>query len=375
MNGLAGLVEEMNQAGAFARIVNNPLATMGAPPRRYLGPTLLPERAVPENLYTEQLIRYRTIIANDATRYSPVQMKSGLLTGSMLVQLGEIDIGSELSGQDYDAIIKLIEQSISQQGIAGGGVSRPTMDAMARMTEWAEMTLNRPLLEKMEKQRWDAIVNASVVRTGDDNYTETIPFPNPTGTRPNAAGTWSSDAYDFYTDIMTGAEFLSAKGYTVNRIITSTPVRSKMSLNAKMMARVGRISVAAGVVTGVPGRVALADLNEQFSADGLPPIELYDLQYRTQTSAGRFLPSTVFVMVATTGRDESIDRGDQNPLVVPNVLGYTAVGRPAGESTPGRAVVVQEFRDKPPRIDGQAWMTTFPVLLEPEALYVIKAIS
>jgi hypothetical protein len=375
MNGLAGLIEQMNQAGAFTRIVNNPLSSMGVPPRRYLGATLLPERNVPENLYTEQMLRFRVLIANDAARYSPVQLKSGVISGSMLVQLGDIDIGSELSGQDYDALIKLIEQAMSAQGTAGGGVTRPTMEAMSRMIEWAEMTLNRPLLEKMEKQRWEAIVNAQVLRTGDDGFSETVVFPNPTGTRPNAAGVWSNNSYDPYTDIITGAEFLAAKGYTVTRMITSTPIRSKLSLNLLVQQRTGRISIQAGIVTGVPGRVTLADLNAQFSSDALPPVELYDLQYRTQTNSARFLASNCFILVANTGRDESIDRGDQEPLVIENTIGYQAVGRATGQATPGRMVDVQSFTKKPPRVEGEAWMSTFPVLLEPEALYVIRNIT
>jgi hypothetical protein len=376
MADLASLVQQMNIAGAFTRIVNNPMSQLGPPTRRYIGAELLPEKPVPENLYSEQAIQYRTVIANDTGRYSPVQLKSGMITGSMLVQLGEIDTGSEMTAGDYDAVIKLIRDTQGQQGVPGGGINVPTMQAMSMMTNWAEMTLNQPLVVKQEKQRWEAIVNAQVTRTGDNGFQEVVSFPNPTGHRVNAAGTWSDPTYDPYADIMAGAEFLAAKGYTVGRIITSTTVRSKLSLNPKVTARIGRLGVVAGAVVNQPrGRATLADLNEYISGDGLPPIELYDLQYRTQSGSAFFLPRNVFVMVATTGRDTSIDRADLEPLPIQNTLGYQAVGRPAGQESPGKKVLVTPKENKPPRLEGEAWGTTFPVILEPEAIFVIKSIS
>lgn len=371
---LPGLIANMNQTGVFARIVNNPLSQMGQPARRYLGAELLPERLVPLNLFEETAIRYRSLIANDAGRFSPVQLKGGMIVGSMLVQLGNHDIGSEMTGPDYDALVNLLQQSVGAQGTMNV-VTPPDMNAMRQLGDWTDMTLNRPLLERQEKQRWDAIVNAQVVRTGDNGYTETVNFPNPTGHRPNAGGTWSDNTYDPYIDIIAGAEFLAAKGYTVSRMITSTTVRSKLSLNAKMQARVGRLSVASGTVTGVPGRVTLESMNALFGSDGLPPLELYDLQYRTATTSGRFLSNAAFVMVATTGRDQQIDRADLEPLILQNTLGYYAVGRAAGSASPGRMTNVQQYMNKPPRVEGEAWETGFPVVTEPEAVFVIKSIS
>lgn len=376
MADLASLVQQMNIAGAFTRIVNNPMSQLGPPNRRYIGAELLPEKQVPDNLYSEQAIQYRTVIANDAGRYSPVQIKSGMISGSMLVQLGDIDTGSEMTAADYDAVINLMRQAEGRQGVPGGGVAVPTMQAMTNMSNWAEMTLNQPMVVKQEKQRWQAIVSAQVTRTGDNGMQETVSFPNPAGHRVNAAGTWSNNSFDPYTDIIAGAEFLAAKGYTVSRIITSTTVRSKLSQNTNIVSRIGRLGIVSGAVAVEPrGRATLQEINQYISADGLPPIELYDLQYRTQNGSAFFLPRNVFVMIATTGRDQSIDRADLEPLPIQNTIGYQAVGRPAGQSEPGKKIFVQPFEDKPPRIAGQAWATTFPVLLEPESIFVIQNIS
>lgn len=376
MADLSTLVQQMNETGAFLRIVNNPLSQLGTQGRRYIGAELLPEQLVQENIYSEQAVEYRTIIANDSARYSPVQLKQGMISGSMLVILTEIDTGNSFTAGDYDAIINLLRQTQGQQGVNGGGVAVPTMQAMGMMTNWAEMTLNRPLIEKMEKQRWEAICNAQVTRTGDNGLSDTVNYPNPTGHRPNAGGTWSSNGYDPYVDIMAGAEFLAAKGYTVSRIVTSTTVRSKLTLNANMVARIGRLGIVSGAVTVEPrGRATLDMMNQYIAGDGLPPIELYDLQYRTSTGSARFMPNNVFCMFATTARDQSIDRADLEPIPLQNTIGYQAVGRPAGQAAPGRKVFTQAFDDKPPRIVGQAWATTLPVITSPESLFVIKSIS
>lgn len=370
---IRGLVEMMVNEAAFRNIANNPLAQFGVPNRTYLGASLLPEQNVPENEYMEEGIQYRTLIANHGTRYSPVQLKGGALSGSMRVSLSNSDIGSQITGADYDALIKLIERTTS----VNGQVDRPAMRAMEQIGGWSDLTLNRPLVETNEKMRWEAIVDAQVNLVGNNGYSETVVYPNPTGHRVAAAGVWSSNAYDPYADIMTGAEFLAGKGYTVNRIFTSTNVRSKLSLNTKITSRIGRINVQGGNLVNQPmGRAQLADLNNIFSADGLPPIELYDLQYRTSTGSGYFLKRDVFVLVATTGRDKSIDRGDLEPLTMQDTIGYVGVGRPAGQSDSGRVVFTRAITDsKPPRIEGEAWQTSLPVVQDPEAIYVITSIT
>src|SRR5689334_11140946 len=94
------LIERMLRDQDFARVLNNPMSQFGPAARPLLGASLLPERTVRQNEYVEQAIRYRSPVANDGTRYSPVQKKRGMLTGSMTVMLGHSDIGSELTSND-----------------------------------------------------------------------------------------------------------------------------------------------------------------------------------------------------------------------------------------------------------------------------------
>lgn len=351
---IATLIAQLDAEGTLPSLANRPLGQFGTPERRYIGAELLPEQRVNENAYREENIKYRTIIANSGSRYSPTQKKKGALVGSFLVELGDSDIASELTAREYDSLIRLLNSNAS-------------MDAMANVINFIETTVNRPLIELNEKQRWDAIVNAQVQRRGDNGYSEDVQYPNPSGHRVVAAGSWSTDTYDPFDDIYAMADTLQGKGFTVGRIISTRNVASILARNDKVRTRVGQD-------TGLNGRASLSAINLALGADGLPNIELYDLLYRTNTGTGRFLPNDVFVMVATTGRDASLDLGDEIE-VVPDTLGYTAIGRAAGQSGPGRVIRAEHFENKPPRVEAEGWQTSLPVITEPEAVGVISGIT
>lgn len=360
---LITVLRNLRNAGDLSRVVTNPRAQFGRPGRAYLGATLLPERTVQENAYREETIRYRSVIANDGTRYSPPQKKGGSLVGSFEVFLAESDMASEMTGQEYDALLSYLRRNAS-------------MEAVASLVRWIDTTINIPLIEKNELHRWEAIVDASVKLRGDNGYSEDVAYSNPAGHRAAAGGTWSSNSYDPLADIVAMVQLLTDKGFQSFRFITSRKVSSKLALNAKMAARMNRAVInSSGSIVGASGRLTIEDLNTMFAGDGMPPIELYDLQYRTQTGSARFMADTVFVIVANTGRDEELDLGDVQSEILPDTLGYTAIGRPAGQANPGRVLVTEAKDNKPPRIEAQGWQTSLPVITEPEAIAVITGIS
>lgn len=357
------LVAQLMSDGTVPTLALNAGAQFGIAPRAYLGATLLPERTVPENAYREEAIRFRTVIANDGTRYSPAQKKGAEIIGSMLVELGNSDIATEFTSRDLDALIRMLGRNLS-------------IEAAAQLTQWLDRTVNMALIELNEKQRWQAIIDASVVRAGDNAYSETVAYPNPANHRAAAGGTWSSDAYDLWNDILAMADLLEGKGYQVGRIITSRTVLSIMAGNDKVKARTGIATInTSGQIAATPGRADRTAIDVALGRDGLPPIETYDLQYRTQTGTGYFLKRDVLVMVATTGRDETIDLGDTEQLVVNDTLGYTAIGRAAGQSDPGRVARMEAKMDKPPRVEAEGWQTSLPIITEPESITVITGIA
>lgn len=374
---LAELIQSMVESGAFSQLINDPLAQFGPPNDQFLFASLLPERQVPVNDYTEEGIRYRSVIANAGTRYSKPQKKGGAITGAFRVSLGNSDIAADLTGQDYDSLIRAQERFTGTQGTAGAIAARPSMAVMAQTIQWFDNSVTAPLLSHNELQRSQALVNAQIVLKGDDNYTETINLPNPTGARVAAGGTWSNDAYDPWPDIIARVNYLRKKGYKISRIITSTDVLTILQNNAKVKARAGVVSIVSGVVTGLPGSLSVEQLNALAAKDGIPPFESYDRVYFTSTSYGYYLARDVMLFVSLTGRDERIERGDLEPVVKPNVLGYTAIGRAAGQNAPGRvlpAPIVIE-NQKPPRVEAQGWQTSLAVVTDPEAVSVINTIS
>lgn len=350
----------MTRDGYFTRIGRDPRAQFGTALRSYLGATVLPERQVPQNAYREQAIRYRTVLAADGSRYSPAQRRrTGQLVGSMLVELGNQDIANEFTAQDYDDLIVLLE-------------SNQSMSAMASLINWTDVVINRALVELLEKQRWEAIVNAQIVRQGDNGYRETVTYPNPAGQRVTAGGTWSNDAYDPFDDLAGRLDFFYAQGYGVSRIIASRRVMTILAGNQKMAQRAANVRVLS--TSDVFGRLTESQINQYLSSEGLPTIETYDLQWRSETATGRFLPNDVMVFVSTTGKDQTIDWGD-NTRFLTDTLGYTAIGRAVGQTSPGRVLKLYPYDNKPPRIETEGWQTSLPVLTEPEAISVISGIN
>lgn len=364
MAELKSLINRMMEDGTFATITRNPLAQFGSGARVYLGASVLPYREVPENAYRESNIRYRTVIANDGTRYSPAQKKGGSSSvGEMLVELGYSDIASEFTGRDYDLLQGMLRNAGEEE-------------ARLRISQWLDVAVVRALQELDEKKRWDAIVTGTVTRSGQNGYTEEITYPNPAGHRAAAGGAWTSDEYDPFDDILAMTNLLDSKGYRVTRIITSSAVVNKLAGNSKVQQRSGSLQVSASgtieVLSGFGTRNAVAN---SMSASGLPVIETYDLTYEAEDGVRtKFLPADSMVFLSETGQEETITF-EQGTKVVPDILGYVAQGRAAGQATPGPVMHVEQFNDKPPRIEAQAWQASLPVITEPEALAVITGIA
>jgi len=276
--------------------------------------------------------------------------------------VAEADIGSQLTSRDYDALRRYV----------GRGAS---VEAMAAVVNFVDTTIQVPLVEWCERARWQAIVNALVLLRGDNEYTEDVAYSNPSGHRAAAGGAWSLDTYDPMNDIFAMADLLANKGYPVVRIIASRNVVSILGGNDKIKTRTSRITVAPGGVIGaVTGRATAAEINGIMQADGLPPIEQYDLTYQTMTSNGRFLANNVMVFLGQTGEATTIDLGDSlEPL--DNVMGYMAIGTAAGQDNPGRVVETEAFTRKPPRVEAEGWQTALPVITQPESIAVISGIS
>lgn len=356
------LVYDATTRGDFATIAANPLAQFGTPGRQYLGASLFPEQTVRKNAFTERGIRFRTLIANSGARHAPSQRKDGALVGSMDVRTGNSDIKSVLDSEEYDALVDLLNLN-------------GDMNALASVTNWVDTTVNLALVELIEAQRWQAIVNAKVVRKGDNGYTEDVNYPTFSGLRATVAGTWSDNTYDPMTDIMTIVRNMRARGRKITRVIMAESDREILMSNAKVQARLGYAVISAGgQIQGQAGFVTPETLDRYFISQSLPAIETYDLQYHTGTGAGYFLPRGSMVFVSTTGRDVQIDLGNAEFEPLYNTLGYVALGRAVGQPAPGRIIRVKYEDDKPPRLVAEGWQESMVVMTEPDAIAVLNGI-
>lgn len=349
---LPTLTAQMTAAGVFTNAARLPGVTIGTPTRRYLGATLLPVQTVEENIFRETGIAYRTVMANTGTRYSPVVIEEGVATGSMLVELGEVDAGSEFKASDYDAMVKLL----GKQG---------DMAAQAELLNWSARTLALPIQERLEKQRWEAIDDAAVIRKGANGYLETVNYANPSGHRI-AGSNLTDQGVDPIEYIITQQQLLASKGYSVGRIITSTRVAGLIARHALVRSAIG------GAGNTTPVRVTREIVNGYLNDQGLPALEIYDLNARNRDNTTvRFKRENALTLIADTGRDSSIDLPDEL-LILNNTLGYTAIGRAAGQQDSGVVVNVEYVNKKPVGLEGEAYATAAPVVLDPESIAVIN---
>lgn len=362
-------LDENDEFGAIARDEFLQFGIPGEP--ELLGATILPERLTTRrqgNLYRETRIRYLTNIALPSTRYAPAQKTGGgVAVGSFLVELSESDAASEFTAEDYDTFLDHLEEDADQE-------------AASLLLGWGRRSLIYGLVQLNEKQRWDAIVDSKVIRRGDGGILEPVEYADPAGHRVSTTLDYSDAADDPMEDILGAKEFLADKGVTIVRIIMSTQLQSILVRNPNVREAIlpNIITLTNGnAQTQTRGATTNAALDEYLRSHRLPAVETYDAKYRKADGTyHRYLRDDCIVIIGSTPLTETV-RATADPeyfRVLENTLGYVAIGRAAGQRTSGRVVHVEGFTNKPPRVTGEAWQTSLPVIMEPESIYVIKDI-
>lgn len=351
----------------FDQIARDVTTQFGSGARRYKGAELLPERSVNfRNVFKEESILFRPgAIANAGDRYSPAQLKdSGQFVTSWTVEMMDTDIAAQMTAVEYEALIGLLERNAS-------------MDAISQVVNFGDSRIVNGLIEANEKMRWDMILLNEAQFSGDNGFKKIVGAPtrDPQNTA-TAADSWSDDAYNPLDDIYGMVSHLSDKGFPLagGRIICSEIVLRLLLGNDKVRLRVFGGSSVERANTVFLGRATQAELNSFLALDGIPPIETYDLKYRTQTDAFRFLPTDRMVFFSPTGQEEVVDPGD-DPIIVPDTVGYTAVGIPVSQQTPGRKVRSEFIERKPQHLYFEGWQTSAPVINQPDAIGVIGGIE
>jgi hypothetical protein len=368
------LLSRLQEQGRFDNIAGSTVAQFGTPERQYLGARFMPEQLV-ANHGREDQIRYRTVVASAGTRFSTATKKSqGQMVGGFRYELGHSDIERDMTSQDYDAVIEHLNQ--------GGDFQQAAANTVLDFTDTA---INRALVEFNEMQRWIYWETGQVTIQLPRGGQEVVDYPQPDGGghRLTAGGPWSDDSYDAIADIERAADVLRDKGYRVDNIVLSNRVLRILS-NRDDIRKLGGTAVTVPDDSSAPGfsiAAFRADRNvvaNAFDALGLPAPLRYDLHYWSQNGQERFMSDDVAVFIgeATSGRERIVNNEKPEDVrVLPNTLGYVGVGRAAGQSSRGRAIDVQQFTNKPPRVQMEGWQTSLPIPQEPESTSVIDGIE
>lgn len=373
IKSLTELLAELKSSGAIADLMNDPAAQFGTGEIPYLGATILPERQMPENMFKETQVKYRSFLANAGSYYSPAQMSpTGELIGSFSVELGKTDQADQLTAQDYKALMSLLNRNQSRE-------------ALLAAIGWMDSHILRPHLDLNEKYRWDAIVNALVVRVGSNGYLEEVDYPNPPGHRPpsisggtpaNPAGWYDrTGGYDPFEDIFAMLDLMDKAGYRCNRILTGgRKLLSVLGKNPASRERASSVTInEAGMIQAKPGRATAAQINAVLDEEGAPPIEIYRKTYHTRDRGEQlFIPDDCLVFLASTGMTEPVDLGDRGVLELENTLGYFGIGTAASAAAPGRVVNTESRTLYPGGWYAEGIQVGLPVLLHPQGIAVLK---
>lgn len=383
---LAQFHQELKEDQYFERMAINPMAQFGPESQPLLGSTILPEELVEVNSYEETQIRYRTTPALDGTRYSPTQKsQAGVEIGSLKVDLGHTDRQDELTGQQHDALIKLLNRDGDEE-------------AIATAIQWVDKSLVRPHTLKNEMQRWQALALGQVMRRGSNGYNELVQYYQHPGHAITIAGGtvaapagWNDPNYDCFDDIAAAAQKLEDLGYAVSGVYSTGKPISLLQKNNEVAKRNSRVIVnATGQIQGSFGRVTMAQLNAIAQEDGLPSFTKYNAGWTTENGFKRFLDvgTDADYMVFVGSNDRQWDMAtnytgrlsatptttfaDGNFEPLQNTLGYYAVGRNVGQAAAGRTVVTELQTRKPQGLWGESYQAGLPVILEPQAIVVLK---
>lgn len=366
MDIIQQLIQQLEAESGFAISANDPTLQFEVDGQELLFSSLLPERTVEKNEYRDFGVKFKTMIANDGTRYSPPQKKGGMMMSSVMVELGNSDTATEMNQQQYEHFIRFLDRGITQE-------------AVFALLRFFESGVSRPLALLRERHRVEAIVKGYVHRKGANNFEEIVQLSKPPGHRVTVpSGTaaapagWYDPDYSILSDLKAKKLMLQRKGYRVTRIITTADLIADCMVknNEIRLYGISSVQTSAGVVT-LPVLSENQALLNAFAAAQIPNPETYEQGYSDQEGYHLYMKDCL-IMVCATGRSQDIKLGDESPIVIPDTIGYYGVGTATGQLSPGIATKVESFDGKDARIEAMGWQTSFPVIQEPEAFVVFN---
>ena len=385
------LHEAFQEEGIAQNIARAQMLQFGYGSKPLKGSEILPEKNVPLNTFRVNQAINRIVAALDGSRYSPAQLQpSSILVGSYLVDVGYQNTADQMTAQKLDELTFALQNE--QTGADSGA---------ALLIDFYTNTVRR-VVTKNEIDRWEAIIHGRLTRRGVDGYYEDVIFPrdetfyavangvgDPTVDTDEGSGTvddpkgWYTreEDYDPIDILLHAKDTMEDAGYQVDRIFAPRNVANAFQRNpivAKVSNSVITVNTG-GTLDGVAQRPSRTVSNEYLLNNELPAIEVYNVSYTTETGVRKFMepPRTpegrdYLVLVGSTDEDSELHPEEEGQsIILPNVLGYFALGTCTQMSSPGRKINSRVTTDHPEGIYTEVIQASIPVIQHPLAIFVI----
>lgn len=354
IRNLNDLVSWMNDTGQFTELANSNVTQFGAVGDRLLGASILPEQQETENYFSDSGMDIEGEIGNSGADYSPAQINKAFNEFSFDYRLGKLDAATQLHGKDIEKIIQYLSKARPS--------SAPVDTSASILTKWFDRGVTSSLAKVIEHQRWQCIIDGVVKRRGANGYAENVPYPFPAGFQTNVAasgtvaaptGWYSRDpatAADALEDLLAAKQRLNDQGFTLNRIISRSHIKSVFMRNGKVRQN--------ALPDGATRSTTQSDVDALLRSHDLPVWETYNGVFKYRDPAnGKTLKTVAYldrdtfdpvILLASTTLEAQIDLGRDNIVTLPNTLGYFALGRPEGQTQLGKVAKVVLYDEKYP---------------------------
>lgn len=374
------------------KLINDPFVSLGPPNSRYLGPLYLPEQIRGQNSYDEFDLRFQGVpVARDSSRYSvPTLTSSGILMSESSVAFGHAETSTQMRPDEIDRLNEYLRSLDPNTSIESS-------EAMMTMLRWIDTALLRPHLDKIEIQRWQALVKGVVKRTSVNGTQEDIVFDRPTnhvkvyasGTVASPSGFWAVDdatfdILDVFYDVRDTFEDI---GYTISSIVCGRTIARQMTRHKSVEDQ----NIGSNLVVENGSVVAYEMSEESLEYDslggllprkGFPSLSIYKKGHLYLDPTSRTIKTRRFldfkddkdyiIFFANTNREQEILLPEEESIILPNTLGYYGVGTCATYGQPGRQLMTELSERHPRTIYGEAVASGFPVIQNPDAVIVVE---
>lgn len=372
---IAGLVTYLENRGDFNRNANNLLSAWGPQSRPLISAQFLPPRLVQLNENTVADLRFRTVAAQDIARNAPAPLlDGGEMVGSIRYKLGDSALARQLTPADYDAVMVYLNRTM-------------TMPAAARLLGIFDTLIVQSMTEHDELASCDAIVSGGYSRRGNNGYFEYINGPELDNHRVVMAEDWSDPTVNPWVYILARIEVLTDAGYELSgiRSILTNEVRTILKENPFTALRVGKANLVLnsdGTIRAqsIPGVITDDELDAAFTGLKVQTPLTQDLRIATRTGQKRAFQEGALAFIASTGQTEQVIYNQDDPKAVPlevaDTIGFTGIGKAAGQGTPGRRTATRVFANQSDaRVEFEGWQCTGPVINQPQAISVATGIQ